>query len=136
MQGLDFGGEVFCDLLDRFITREEVECLIDVSSENIYASELFDQFDLEGGPVLNVVERSSFSKRDGILSESHLDNIFSSGQVDPVQDGLQPGVEVCRFAAPVRCIKFRRFETSVRLKPVLRRGGGRQVWWWMRSSGW
>ena len=29
----------------------------------------------------------------------------------------------CRFAAPVRCIKFRRFETSERLKTVLRRGG-------------
>ena len=108
--------------------------MIDVSSENIYASKLFDQLDLEGGPVHDVVERSWFSKRDGILSESHFDNIFSSSQV--VQDGCQPGVEVCRFAAPVRCIKFRRFETGVRLFAVLRRGGGRQGWWGMRSSGW
>ena len=36
LQGLDFGGEIFSDLLDRLVTREEVECLIDVSPENIY----------------------------------------------------------------------------------------------------
>ena len=95
--------------------------MIDISPENIYASELFDQLDLEGGPVNDVVERSSFSKRDDMLSESHFDNIFSSSQVEPVQDGRQPGVEDCRFAAPVRCIKFRRFETGVRL---FRGGGG------------
>ena len=82
--------------------REEIKCLIDVSSKIIYASELFDQLDLEGGPVCDVVERSLFSKRDDILSESHFDNIFSSSQVEPVQDGRQPGVEVCRFGPPVR----------------------------------
>ena len=98
--------------------------MIDVSSEDIYASELFDQLDLEGGPVRDVVERSSFSKRYGILSESHFDNILGSSQVEPVQDGRQPGVEVCRLAAPVRCSKVRRFETGVRLLAVLRRGGG------------
>ena len=45
--------------------------MIDVFPENIYASEFFYQFNLEGGPLNDVVERSSFSKRDGILSESH-----------------------------------------------------------------
>ncbi len=88
--------------------------MIDVSSENIYASELFDQFDLEGGPVRDVVERSSFSKRDGLLSESHFNIIFSLSQVEPVQDGRQPGVEVCRLAAPGRCIKLGSFETGPR----------------------
>ena len=34
------------------------------------------------------------------------------------------GVEVCRFAAPGRCIKLRRFETGTRLLIVLREGGG------------
>ena len=97
--------------------------MIDISPENIYASELFDQLDLEGGPVNDVVERSSFSKRDDMLSESHFDNIFSLGQIEPVQDGRQPGAEVCRFAAPGRCIKFRRFETGTRLLIVLRRRG-------------
>ena len=97
--------------------------MIDISPENIYASELFDQLDLEGGPVNDVVERSSFSKRDDMLSESHFDNIFSLGQIEPVQDGRQPGTEVCRFATPGRCIKFRRFETGTRLLIVLRRRG-------------
>ena len=83
----------------------------------------FYQFNLEGEPVNDVVERSSFSKRDGILSESHFNNIFSSGQVESIQDGRQPRVEVRRFTAPVRYIKFRRFETGVRLLAVLRRGG-------------
>ena len=57
----------------------------------------------------------------GILSESHFNIIFSLGQVEPVQDGRQPGVEVCRLATPGRCIKLRRFETGVRL---LNEGGG------------
>ena len=121
LQGLDFGGEVFSDLLDRFVTREEVECLIDVPPENVNASELFYQLDLEGGTVNDVVERSSFSKRDGLLGESHFNIIFSLGQVDPVQDGRQPGVEICRLATPGRCIKLGRFETGARL---LNEGGG------------
>ena len=58
------------------------------------------------------------------MSESHFNIIFSSAQVEPVQDGRQPGVEVCRFADPGRGIKFRRFETGIRLLIVLRRGGG------------
>ena len=98
--------------------------MIDVSSKNIYASELFYQLDLEGGPVNDVVERSPFSKRDGLLSESHFNLIFSLGQVELVQDGRQPGVEVCRFATPGWCIKLRRFETGTRLKTVLRGGRG------------
>ena len=121
LQGLDFGGEIFSDLLDRLVTREEVECLIDVSPENIYASKFFYQLDLEGGPVNDVAKRSSFGKGDGILSESHFNIIFSLGQVEPVQDGRQPGVEVCRLAAPGRCIKLGRFETGARL---LNGGGG------------
>ena len=124
LQGLDFGGEVFCDLLDRFITREEVECLIDVPPENVNASELFYQLDLEGGPVNDVVERSSFSKRDGLLGESHFNIILSLGQVEPVQDGRQPGVEICRLATPGRCVQFGRFETGTRLEAVLRGGRG------------
>ena len=58
------------------------------------------------------------------MSESHFNIIFSLGQVEPVQDGRQSGVEVCRFAAPGRCIKLRRFETGMRLLIVLREGGG------------
>ena len=58
LKGLDFGGEIFSDLLDRLVSREEVECLIDVSPENIYTPKFFYQFDLEGGPVNDVVERS------------------------------------------------------------------------------
>ena len=99
LQGLDFGGEIFSDLLDGLVMREEVECLIDVSPENIYTPEFFYQFDLEGGPVNFVVERSSFGKGDGILSESHLNIVFSLGQVEPVQDGRQPGVEICVYQA-------------------------------------
>ena len=57
------------------------------------------------------------------MSESHFNIFFGSGQVEPVQDGRQPGVEVCRFAAPGRGIKLRRFETGVRLLIVLRRRG-------------
>ena len=124
LQGLDFGGEIFSDLLDRLVTREEVECLIDVSPENIYTPEYFYQFDLEGGPVNDVVERSSLGKGDGILSESHFNILFSLGQVEPVQDGRQPGVEVCRLATPGRCIKLRRFETGTRLLIVLKEGEG------------
>ena len=85
--------------------REEVKCL----------KMSMRQLDLEGGPVNDVVERSSFSKRNGLLSESHFNIIFSLSQVEPVQDGRQPGVEVCRFADPGRGIKFRRFETGLRL---------------------
>ena len=125
MQGLDFGGEIFSALLDRLVTREEVECLIDVSPENIYASKFFYQLDLEGGPVNDVAKKSSFGKGDGILSESHFNIIFSLSRVEPVQDGRQPGVEVCRLATPGRCIKLRRFETGTRLEAVLR--GGRRV---------
>ena len=62
LQGLDFGGEIFGDFLDGLITREEIECLIDVSPENIDASKLFYQFHLEGGPVNDVVERSSLAR--------------------------------------------------------------------------
>ena len=130
LQGLDFGGEIFSDLLDRLVTREEVECLIDVSPENIYTPEYFYQFDLEGGPVNDVVERSSLGKGDGILSESHFNILFSLGQVEPVQDGRQPGVEICRLATPGRCIKIRRFETGTRL---LNEGGGDLQWWWSGS---
>ena len=54
-------------------------------------------------------------------SESHFNNVFSLGQVEPVQDGRQPGVEICRLATPGRCIKLRRFETGTRL---LNEGGG------------
>jgi len=42
-------------------------------------------------------------------------------QVEPVQDGRQPGVEICRLATPGRCIKLGRFETGARL---LNEGGG------------
>ena len=115
MQGLDFGGEIFSDLLDRLVTREEVECLIDVSPKNVNASELFYQLDLEGGPVNDVAKRSSFGKGDGILSESHFNIIFSLSQVEPVQYGRQPRVEICRLATPGRCIKLGRFETGARL---------------------
>ena len=45
------------------------------------------QFDLEGGPVNDVVERSLLGKGDGVLSESHFNIIFSLSQVEPVQDG-------------------------------------------------
>ena len=62
LKGLDFGGEIFSDLLDRLVSREEVECLIDVSPENIYTPEFFYQFDLEGGPVNDVVEWSSLAR--------------------------------------------------------------------------
>ena len=108
--------------------REEVECLIDVSPENIYASKFFYQLDLEGGPVNDVAKKSSFGKGDGILSESHFNIIFSLGQVEPVQDGRQPGVEVCRLAAPGRCIKLGRFETGARLlnEGGVFSGGGRE----------
>ena len=89
--------------------------MIDVSSENIYASKLFDQFDLEGGPVRDVVERSSFSKRDGLKGESYFNHIRCSGQVEPVQDVRQPGVKIRRFSIPGRSIELRRFEASWRL---------------------
>ena len=73
------------------------------------------QFDLEGGPVNDVVERSLLGKGDGVLSESHFNIIFSLSQVEPVQDGWQPGVGICRLATPGRCIKLGRFETGLRL---------------------
>ena len=60
-------------------------------------------------------------KEDGILSESHFNIIFSLSQVEPAQDGRQPGVEICRLATPGRCIKLWRFETGTRL---LNEGGG------------
>ncbi len=92
---LDVWWKIFSDFLDGLVTREEVECLIDVSPENVNASKLFYQFGLEGGPVHDVVERTSFSKRDGLLSESHFNIIFSLSQVEPVQYGRQPRVEIC-----------------------------------------
>ena len=55
------------------------------------------------------------------MSEGHFNIIFSLGQVEPAQDGRQPGVKVCRLATPGRCIKLRRFETGSRL---LNEGGG------------
>ena len=71
-------------------------------------------------------------------SESHFNHIFSSGQVKPVQDVRQPGVEIHRFATPGRCIKLRRFETSTRLEVELAgKGGGLAVtvvWALMMSS--
>ena len=42
LQSFNLVGEVFCDLLDRFVAGKEVEHLIDVSSEDINASELFN----------------------------------------------------------------------------------------------
>ena len=56
-------------------------------------------------------------------SESHFNNVLSLGQVEPVQDGRQPGVEVPRFAAQGRSIKLRKFETSTKLEVELGRGG-------------
>ena len=55
------------------------------------------------------------------MSESHFNIIFSLSQVEPVQDGRQPGVEIFRLATPGRCIKLGRFETGTRL---LNEGGG------------
>ncbi len=102
--------------------------MVDVSPENVNASKLFYQFGLEGGPVHDVVERTSFSKRDGLLSESHFNIIFSLSQVEPVQDGRQPRVEICRLATPGRCIKLGRFETGARLlnEGGVFSGGGRE----------
>ena len=58
------------------------------------------------------------------MSESHFNIIFSLGQVETVQDGRQPGVEVCRFAAPGRCIKLRRFLNWHEVVDCAERGWG------------
>ena len=108
LKSLDLGGEVF-------VRREEVECLVDVSSENINTFKLVDQFGIEGVPVSDVVEGPLFGKRDGLESESHFHKVISLGQGESVQDGRQPGVKVTWFAAPVRCIKFGSFEAGMRL---------------------
>ena len=42
LQSFNLMGEVFGDLLNRFVAGEEVEHFIDVSSEDINASELFN----------------------------------------------------------------------------------------------
>ena len=42
LQSFNLVGEVFRDLLDQFVAGKEVEHLIDVSSEDINASELFN----------------------------------------------------------------------------------------------
>ena len=42
LQSFNLVGEVFCDLLDPFVAGKEVEHLIDVYSEDINASELFN----------------------------------------------------------------------------------------------
>jgi hypothetical protein len=80
-------GEVFGDLLDRFIAGKEVEHLIDVSSEDVYASEFFNQLGLERVPIRDVVEGTSFGEGDGLESESHFNNITSLSQLESVQNG-------------------------------------------------
>ena len=42
LQGFNLMGEVFGDLLDRFVVGDEVEYLIDISSEDVNTSELFN----------------------------------------------------------------------------------------------
>ncbi len=42
LQSFNLMGEVLGDLLDRFVAGKEVEHLIDVSSEDINTSELFN----------------------------------------------------------------------------------------------
>ena len=42
LQSFNLVGDLFGNLLDRFVSGKEVEHLIDVSSEDINASELFN----------------------------------------------------------------------------------------------
>ena len=42
LQNFNLVGEVFSDLLNRFVAGKEIENLIDVSSEDINASKLFN----------------------------------------------------------------------------------------------
>ena len=43
LKSLDLGGEVFSQILDRFILREEVKCLVDVSAKDVNTPKFINQ---------------------------------------------------------------------------------------------
>ena len=66
LQFLDLGGQILGNFLNGFITREEIEKLVDLSAKDVNASEFFNSCDPEGVPVSDVVEGTPFVQWDGV----------------------------------------------------------------------
>ena len=75
----DLGGQVVGHFLDRFVTREEVEYLIDIPAKYVSAAEFVDQLDFELVPVGDVVEGALLVEGKGLQGEHQLDRVGASG---------------------------------------------------------
>ena len=94
LQGFNLGGQILGDLLNGFISGEEVEDLADVSAKDVNAPEFFNQFDLEDTPVGDIVKGSPLVHWNGLKGDDELDRVVAFGEVESVQDGGQPWVEI------------------------------------------
>ena len=94
LQGFNLGGQVFGDLLDGFISGEEVKDLVDVSAEDVNAPKFLNQVDLEVILVGDIVEGAPLVQWNGLEGDDMLDRVVAFGEVESVQDGGQPWVEI------------------------------------------
>ena len=94
LQGFNLGGQILGNLLNGFISGEEVEDLVDISAKDVNAPEFFNQFDLEDIPVGDIVEGSPLVHWDGLEGDDELDRVVAFGEVESVQNGGQPWVEI------------------------------------------
>ena len=94
LQGFNLGGQILGNILNGFISGEEVEDLVNVSVEDVNAPEFFNQFDLEDIPVGDIVEGSPLVLWDGLKGDDELDRVVAIDEVESVQGGGQPWVEI------------------------------------------
>ena len=93
---LILGGQILGDLLDGFVIGEKVKYLVDISAEYVNAAELFDQFGFELVPIGDIVEGSPLVHWDALNGDEEPGRVGALGEVETVQGGGQPWIEVVR----------------------------------------
>ena len=113
LQCLDLGVQILGDLLDGFVPGEEVKYLVDISAKYVNTAELFDQFYFKLVPIGDVVEGSPLVCWDALNGDEESGRVGALGEVETMQGGGQPWIEVVGSATPLVSVGFRRFKAGM-----------------------